>query len=80
MKMRYNVCIVCYLCHSSEAFMDSDIEFEENYDYSPVPFVDLEDDVFVIEKKKDKALVFINLALIHGLFLFCLFKIKRWFN
>ena len=58
--------------------MDSDIEFEENYDYSPLPFDDLEDDVFVIEKKKDKTLGFINWALIHGLFLFCLFK--RWFN
>ena len=60
--------------------MDSDIEFEENYDYSPIPFDDLEDDVFVIEKKKDKTLVFINWALIHGLFWFCLFKIKRWFS
>ena len=40
----------CFIvCHSSERSMDSDIEFEENYDYSPLPFDDLEDDVFVIQ-------------------------------
>ena len=31
--------------------MDSDIEFEENYDYSSIPF-NIEDDVFVTERKK----------------------------
>lgn len=51
----------CFIvCHSSERSMDSDIEFEENYDYSPLPFDDLEDDVFVIEKKKDKTLVAVS--------------------
>ena len=54
---------------------DSDIEFEENYDYSPVAFDEL-DDVF-IEENKDKTLII--WTVLHIVFLASRI-IRRWFN
>ena len=56
--------------------MDSDIEFEENYDYSPLAFDEL-DDVFIEEKNKDKTLII--WTVLHVVFLASLI-IRRWFN
>ena len=62
--------------HSTGAVMDnSDIEFEENYDYSPVAFDEL-DDVF-IEENKDKTLII--WTVLHIVFLASRI-IRRWFN
>ena len=63
--------------HSTGAVMDdSDIEFEENYDYSPVTFDEL-DDVFIEEKTRDKALFI--WSVLHAVFIASRI-IRRWFN
>ena len=68
--------LLVWFYHSSGVVMDSDIEFEENYDYSPLAFDEL-DDVFIEEKNKDKTLII--WTVLHVVFLASLI-IRRWFN
>ena len=72
-----SVCVYLFCgYHSTGAVMDnSDIEFEEKYDYSPVDFDEL-DDVF-IEENKDKTLII--WTVLHIVFLASRI-IRRWFN